>query len=487
MLPRAAPASKSGAGPTSPAGGRERLRALSRRDPPRLYRNRTPVAYRYRQPAGNSRATPAFAVARRLLLGHRETTNARLSPNVCGSPSSPSPPSWRSASSSVRAPPATARRPPRRRRGRGAAPVPVTLAPVEKKDVPVWLEGLGTVAAWQQVTRARAGRRPARQGALQRGAGGQEGRPAGADRSAPVRGAAALRPRARWRATRAQLHDAQDQPRALPRRCAAEADRAAAGRRSGGAGRAGRGRGAASTRRRSRPRKLNLDYARVTSPIDGVTGVRLVDAGQPRARHRRQRARGGHAARSDRGVRHAAARTMLPRRDGGDGARRRCRSRPGAATARTQARRRARSSSSTTRSTRRRRRCKLKASSPTPSASCGPISSSRRACCSTTRKDALVVPAVGGAARAAGHLRLRGRAPTARREQRPVEVALTVGRRGRHRQGARRRASSVVIEGQNQLRPGLDAAAARRRRRRRRRRHAPRRRRHREAQRGSAP
>ena len=30
--------------------------------------------------------------------------------------------------------------------------VPVTLTRAEKKDVPVWLEGLGTVAAWQQVT-----------------------------------------------------------------------------------------------------------------------------------------------------------------------------------------------------------------------------------------------------------------------------------------------------------------------------------------------
>src|SRR5262249_60718656 len=33
-----------------------------------------------------------------------------------------------------------------------APTVRVVLAPVEKKDVPVWLDGLGTVAAWQQVT-----------------------------------------------------------------------------------------------------------------------------------------------------------------------------------------------------------------------------------------------------------------------------------------------------------------------------------------------
>src|SRR3954447_17950978 len=30
--------------------------------------------------------------------------------------------------------------------------VAVTVAKVEKKDAPVWLEGLGTVSAWQQVT-----------------------------------------------------------------------------------------------------------------------------------------------------------------------------------------------------------------------------------------------------------------------------------------------------------------------------------------------
>ena len=35
---------------------------------------------------------------------------------------------------------------------RGQRAVPVTVAKVEQKDVPVWLEGLGTVAAWQQVT-----------------------------------------------------------------------------------------------------------------------------------------------------------------------------------------------------------------------------------------------------------------------------------------------------------------------------------------------
>jgi len=43
--------------------------------------------------------------------------------------------------------------------GRGSAaagaegrPIPVQLAPVTREDLPVWVEGLGTVAAFQQVT-----------------------------------------------------------------------------------------------------------------------------------------------------------------------------------------------------------------------------------------------------------------------------------------------------------------------------------------------
>src|SRR5262249_42187587 len=31
-------------------------------------------------------------------------------------------------------------------------PVPVLTAAVDRRDVPIWLEGLGTVTAWQQVT-----------------------------------------------------------------------------------------------------------------------------------------------------------------------------------------------------------------------------------------------------------------------------------------------------------------------------------------------
>jgi multidrug efflux system membrane fusion protein len=34
----------------------------------------------------------------------------------------------------------------------GARPVPVTVATAERREVPIWLEGLGTAAAWQQAT-----------------------------------------------------------------------------------------------------------------------------------------------------------------------------------------------------------------------------------------------------------------------------------------------------------------------------------------------
>src|SRR5262249_17603896 len=56
-----------------------------------------------------------------------------------------------------------------------APTVRVVLAPVEKKDVPVWLDGLGTVAAGQQVTvRAQVDGRPD-SGAFREGQAGKKG------------------------------------------------------------------------------------------------------------------------------------------------------------------------------------------------------------------------------------------------------------------------------------------------------------------------
>ena len=95
------------------------------------------------------------------------------------------------------------------------------------------------------------------------------------------------------------------------------------------------------------------------------------------------------------------------------------------------------------------------------SARCGRTSSSRRGCSSRRAKGATGDPGVGGAARAAGHLRLSRRAADGKAAQRPVEVALTVGESALIAQGRSRPATSVVVEGQNQLRPGAARADAR--------------------------
>ena len=197
----------------------------------------------------------------------------------------------------------------------------------------MWLEGLGTVAAWQQVTvRAQVDGRLDKV-LFTEGQACKKGDAAGADRSAPVRRAAALgRRRARARSRAAPRRAAQ--PRALPRAARGKAHRAAAGRRSS-ARSPGRPRAPCTpTRRQIETAKLNLDYARINSPIDGVVGVRLVDPGNLVHADRRQR-----ASSSSRSSIRSALLFTLPRgrsaaSDRGDGARRRCRSRPGAATAR---------------------------------------------------------------------------------------------------------------------------------------------------------
>src|SRR5262249_1726550 len=48
--------------------------------------------------------------------------------------------------------PAAAAAPSRGAAGPGGPTVQVIAAKAENKDVPIWLEGLGTVTAWQQVT-----------------------------------------------------------------------------------------------------------------------------------------------------------------------------------------------------------------------------------------------------------------------------------------------------------------------------------------------
>ncbi|MDB4965620.1 MAG: putative Co/Zn/Cd efflux system rane fusion protein [Myxococcales bacterium] len=158
-----------------------------------------------------------------------------------------------------------------------ARAVPVTLAKVEKKDVPVWLEGLGTVAAWQQVTV-----RPQVDGRLDKvlfteGQVVHKGdvlaqidpRPF----SAQLHQAAGALAR-----DRAQLHDAEIN---LARYRELRAGKLIAQQQvDDQAAQAGQVAGTVQAdEAQIETAQLNLDYARVRSPLDGVVGVRQVDAG----------------------------------------------------------------------------------------------------------------------------------------------------------------------------------------------------------------
>jgi membrane fusion protein, multidrug efflux system len=159
----------------------------------------------------------------------------------------------------------------------GQRAVPVTLADVEVKDVPVWLEGLGTVVAWQQVTV-----RPQVDGRLDK-VFFTEGQ---AVKKGDV--LAQIDPRA----FSAQLHQAEG---ALARDSSTLHDAhinlerykqlvsqklIAQQQLDDQAALAGQAEGAVHTdEAQIETAKLNLDYARVRAPIDGVVGVRLVDPG----------------------------------------------------------------------------------------------------------------------------------------------------------------------------------------------------------------
>jgi multidrug efflux system membrane fusion protein len=155
--------------------------------------------------------------------------------------------------------------------------VPVTVAKVEKKDVPIWLEGLGTVAAWQQVTvRAQVDGRLDKV-LFTEGQFVHKGdvlaqidpRPFAAQLH-QAEGAIAR--------DRAQLHDAQIN---LERYRSLVAGKLIAQQQvDDQAALAGQAEGAVhADEAQIETAKLNLDYARVRSPLDGVVGIRQVDPG----------------------------------------------------------------------------------------------------------------------------------------------------------------------------------------------------------------
>jgi len=156
-------------------------------------------------------------------------------------------------------------------------PVPVLLATVERRDVPLYLEGLGTVVAYNTVTvRSRV---EGRLDAVRYTEGQTVRRGDLLAQIDPRPFAIALRQAeavvARDRALVASNRRTLERSRSLlEQRFAAQADvDAALGayEQSQATLRADEAQVAAA--------RLNLDYARITSPIDGVAGLRQVDPG----------------------------------------------------------------------------------------------------------------------------------------------------------------------------------------------------------------
>jgi membrane fusion protein, multidrug efflux system len=155
--------------------------------------------------------------------------------------------------------------------------VPVLLAAAEKRDVPVWLEGLGSVAAFQQVSV-----RPQVDGRLEKvffkeGQAVKKGQVLAQIDPRPffVQLHQAEGALARDRATH---HDAKIN---LERFTTLRGDKLVAQQQvDDQAAVAGQSEGAIKIDEAAvESARLQLDYAQIKSPMDGVAGVRLIDAG----------------------------------------------------------------------------------------------------------------------------------------------------------------------------------------------------------------
>lgn len=158
-----------------------------------------------------------------------------------------------------------------------ARAVPVLVSEVQQRDVPVWLEGLGTAQAWQQVTiRAQV------EGQLERvyfkeGETVKKGQLLAQVDPRPfqvqlqqAKGALA-RDQATLEAGERNLvrYQLLDQKKLVARQQLDDQ-----------VGQVGQTRGTLAVDQAAiRSAKLNLSFARIRSPLAGVTGVRLVDAG----------------------------------------------------------------------------------------------------------------------------------------------------------------------------------------------------------------
>ena len=161
---------------------------------------------------------------------------------------------------------------------RAAAVIPVSVGTVTKRDLPIYLTGLGTVAGLVHGRHPCTGRRQARIGAVRRRPAGQEGRCPRQDRSAALPGRARSGesqkdagrsqpdfgrkgPYARQDAGRPQLRNpagrrSDSRPRSIAYKASIKADDAAI-----------------------ETAQTNFDYTSIIAPSDGRMGVRLIDPG----------------------------------------------------------------------------------------------------------------------------------------------------------------------------------------------------------------
>ena len=155
--------------------------------------------------------------------------------------------------------------------------VPVQVATVAKRDLPIWLEGLGSVAAWQQVTvrtqvDGRLDQVLFREGqTVHRGDVLAQIDPRPFEVQLQQAEGALARDRAQLKAAEldlARFKTLAERKLIAPQQ--ADDQAAVAGQSQGGV---------QVDQAAIRSARLNIEYARIRAPIDGVVGVRLVDAG----------------------------------------------------------------------------------------------------------------------------------------------------------------------------------------------------------------
>ena len=155
--------------------------------------------------------------------------------------------------------------------------VPVQVAKVEKRDLPIWLEGLGSVTAWQQVTVRTQVDGRLDQVLFQEGHIVHRGDvlaqidPRPFEVQLQQAEGALARDRSQLKAAvvdLARFKTLAERKLIAPQ----QADDQAAV--------AGQSQGAVQVDQAAiRSARLNIEYARIRAPIDGVVGVRLIDAG----------------------------------------------------------------------------------------------------------------------------------------------------------------------------------------------------------------